>query len=466
MYTKREFVGVSVLTAITLGLVFSVFFAALPVSAQLADDYGMISAGNYCPKLSITMQRGARDVSYSGQVTELQHFLSDYYDIDPEEIMTGFFGRITQGYVQQFQREQGLPSFGIAGSMTRAAIAKVCSSNASNNQTPATSGTSSSLSCSTFSDITYGMFDTDPGGRVSQLQTWLGIPSSTFGFGTYGPKTRAIWNTRCGGTQTIPSTTYTPPTPTTPQPATYAPTCTFTPSSTGRADNIGFAQGSAQTADICKQNCIASRNAKWGQQQGGVCEYKGTNGIGHAVMSIPAEQAPIQTSSEPKCSYTSDSNDRPDNVGFNNQSQNLSGCVASCTMVRDAKWGLSDHGWCHFTGTNGATQMQFVPAAPQSDVSFTVSSSPTNITIATGQSATDGPNGIRITLQNVNSGETASLMVKVSSASQAGYYIASVGQTLGFADPSSPTGTVDVTVSSLQGQSATITIVAHAYPET
>ena len=81
-----------------------------------------------------------------------------------------------------------------------------------NNVSVALGGTSSGTqSCSTFADITYGMFDTDPGGRVSQLQTWLGISSNTFGFGTYGPKTRALWNSKCGGTQTTtPPTTYTP----------------------------------------------------------------------------------------------------------------------------------------------------------------------------------------------------------------------------------------------------------------
>ena len=55
-----------------------------------------------------------------------------------------------------------------------------------------------SLSCSSFSDVSYGQFDNYPGGRVSQLQTWLGIPSGTFGFGTYGKKTQAAWNAKCG----------------------------------------------------------------------------------------------------------------------------------------------------------------------------------------------------------------------------------------------------------------------------
>ena len=90
-----------------------------------ADDYGTGAQGA-CPKLSVTMERGARDVSTSGQVSELQKFLADHYDLDPLELVTGYFGRITQGYVQRFQKEQGLPSFGIVGSMTRAVIAKIC----------------------------------------------------------------------------------------------------------------------------------------------------------------------------------------------------------------------------------------------------------------------------------------------------------------------------------------------------
>ncbi|MBI4133186.1 peptidoglycan-binding protein, partial [Candidatus Uhrbacteria bacterium] len=84
------------------------------------------SSGVYCPNLVSTFQRGARDATTRGQVSELQRFISDYYDIEPEEIVTGFFGRITQGYVQRFQKEQGLPTFGIVGSLTRAAIARVC----------------------------------------------------------------------------------------------------------------------------------------------------------------------------------------------------------------------------------------------------------------------------------------------------------------------------------------------------
>ena len=109
--------------------VVGVLLFAAPAFAQTSDDYGIAAAGTYCPSLSITMQRGARDTSTNGQVSELQKFLADYYDIDPTELVTRYFGRITQGYVIQFQKEQGLPTFGIAGSLTRSAIAKVCTSN-------------------------------------------------------------------------------------------------------------------------------------------------------------------------------------------------------------------------------------------------------------------------------------------------------------------------------------------------
>lgn len=66
--------------------------------------------------------------------------------------------------------------------------------------------TTNTLSCSSFANLSYGNFDTSLGGPVSQLQTWLGISSNSFGFGTYGPKTQAAWNAKCGGTQTTTQT--------------------------------------------------------------------------------------------------------------------------------------------------------------------------------------------------------------------------------------------------------------------
>ena len=119
MHTQIKFVNVGVLTAVILGLT---WFVALPAFAQIDDYKTGIASNTYCPQLSQTIVRGSR----GNQVLELQKFLSDYYDIPSTAIQTEYFGPITQRYVIQFQKEQGLPSYGIAGSMTRAAIAKVC----------------------------------------------------------------------------------------------------------------------------------------------------------------------------------------------------------------------------------------------------------------------------------------------------------------------------------------------------
>jgi hypothetical protein len=67
-------------------------------------------SGAYCPQLSTSIQRGSRDGPTEGQVTELQHFLSTYYSINPSTIMTGYFGPITQKYAIEFQQGQTLPA--------------------------------------------------------------------------------------------------------------------------------------------------------------------------------------------------------------------------------------------------------------------------------------------------------------------------------------------------------------------
>lgn len=92
------------------------------------DDCGTPAPAGYCPRLVTTITRGARDAATRpiGQVSELQRFLSDYFDVDPDDIVTGYFGRITHSYVVRFQQEQKLPAFGIVGSMTRTATAQTC----------------------------------------------------------------------------------------------------------------------------------------------------------------------------------------------------------------------------------------------------------------------------------------------------------------------------------------------------
>jgi putative peptidoglycan binding protein len=85
--------------------------------------------GGYCPQISQNLKRGDRDATTvpPGQVTELQKFLSDHYDLNPDDYVTGYFGARTQANVMRFQQEQNIiPVSGFVGPLTRAAIARVC----------------------------------------------------------------------------------------------------------------------------------------------------------------------------------------------------------------------------------------------------------------------------------------------------------------------------------------------------
>ncbi len=96
--------------------------------AQSTTDDTDAASQIYCPHLSTTFKKGYRDSNTNGQVSELQQFLSDFYSVEPTQVITGFFGNTTNGYVKRFQGEQNLPIFGVVGTLTRAAIARVCTS--------------------------------------------------------------------------------------------------------------------------------------------------------------------------------------------------------------------------------------------------------------------------------------------------------------------------------------------------
>lgn len=81
---------------------------------------------SYCPKLTVALRQGSRDSTTGGQVTELQKFLSGYYDLPPVDIVTGYFGPTTHGLVVKFQTQHGLIAQGYVGPQTRAKIADVC----------------------------------------------------------------------------------------------------------------------------------------------------------------------------------------------------------------------------------------------------------------------------------------------------------------------------------------------------
>lgn len=94
-------------------IVFAVaaFSVAIPFLASAAS----------CPTLSRNLSFGAR-----GQdVVELQNFLIEQNLLGAGN-NTGYFGRLTKAAVIKFQIRRNLPSTGLVGPLTRAAIAKIC----------------------------------------------------------------------------------------------------------------------------------------------------------------------------------------------------------------------------------------------------------------------------------------------------------------------------------------------------
>lgn len=122
--------SLSVAALIAVSFVISIVLS-LPSQAG-AQETGTPSAV-YCPNLTVTLQFGSRDSSTGGQVTQLQKFLSDYYDLDPATYVTGYFGNLTKQNVKRFQCEKDIvcsgdesTGWGVVGPRTRAAIVAAC----------------------------------------------------------------------------------------------------------------------------------------------------------------------------------------------------------------------------------------------------------------------------------------------------------------------------------------------------
>lgn len=124
---RRDLVAATLLIGTIVGFCIQFSSVSALTPPPPSDDYG--TGEEYkasCPNLTRTMQRGARDIGTGGQVSELQIFLADHFGLNEEDVVTGYFGKITQQTVIKFQKEEGLPAFGIVGSLTRAKIARVC----------------------------------------------------------------------------------------------------------------------------------------------------------------------------------------------------------------------------------------------------------------------------------------------------------------------------------------------------
>ena len=99
---------------------------AITQNKTVTDDDSISMEENssyYCPNIYSSLYKGLNDRKTKGQVSELQKFLADYFNV---KISGGVFGQATKNYVVRFQKENGLPSVGTVGKMTREKIADIC----------------------------------------------------------------------------------------------------------------------------------------------------------------------------------------------------------------------------------------------------------------------------------------------------------------------------------------------------
>ncbi|MEK7582991.1 MAG: peptidoglycan-binding domain-containing protein [Patescibacteria group bacterium] len=75
-----------------------------------------------CMPMSVSITRTLKKGSQGDDVRQLQRFLTRDYALDPEEIMTGYFGDQTVRWVKEFQLDQRLPQTGILDAATNQAI--------------------------------------------------------------------------------------------------------------------------------------------------------------------------------------------------------------------------------------------------------------------------------------------------------------------------------------------------------
>ncbi|OGC81218.1 hypothetical protein A2943_00480 [Candidatus Adlerbacteria bacterium RIFCSPLOWO2_01_FULL_51_16] len=91
------------------------------------DKSASLRQGPTCPRLAKLLRRGMRNEGpQNPDVSELQQFLADHYGVAKEDLVTGYFGPLTHKYLVQFQGEEGLPTYGIAGELTRGKILRHC----------------------------------------------------------------------------------------------------------------------------------------------------------------------------------------------------------------------------------------------------------------------------------------------------------------------------------------------------
>lgn len=267
----------------------------------------VLGATSYCPQLFVSLQRGSRDTSTGGQVSQLQQFLAARYNLSTQTIVTGYFGPITESYVLQFQREQGISPIGIVGPQTRNAVGVTCQSQQPTSPVAPTYQSSVDLKVNGSDTVTasYGYpvtlsWTTQNASSCSirNNQTGQGGTVSTYGSqSTIGITTSTSYTLTCAAAngQNISDTVqiYTSSGPQTPV-STSGPTATLTGNGVANVqikvgDSINYAWSSTGAV---------SAKSTYVVEAGGVC---GNSGVGPFTWVVNTLSSSLSSGAIPAC---------------------------------------------------------------------------------------------------------------------------------------------------------------------
>jgi hypothetical protein len=126
-FTKNTYIASLFLATLfaLIGLIFATSVGAQTVSSQASVSGTLIATTPQpmgCYSFTHNLYVGSRDEVNSGEVTNLQNFLSSqgYFS---GSVATGYFGPITMRAVMNYQRDNGVYSTGYFGALTRANVA-------------------------------------------------------------------------------------------------------------------------------------------------------------------------------------------------------------------------------------------------------------------------------------------------------------------------------------------------------
>jgi uncharacterized protein with FMN-binding domain len=130
MKNKISFTKKIIAPALLLSLSFYTAFADRDERGEREDDHENEKEDRKirsCSSVVRELRRGYTDRNTNGDVSKLQKFLKEELKLsDADFLPTGYFGKLTEKYVREFQKRNSISTTGIIGKISRKKISDKC----------------------------------------------------------------------------------------------------------------------------------------------------------------------------------------------------------------------------------------------------------------------------------------------------------------------------------------------------